>query len=480
MPVAASRALALSWFHHTLTALAPQALVRAQVPTLAWERYQRVLVVAFGKAAGTMLDGVLPALPAGADVYLALPEGAPAPAPRANLDLHVFRGGHPQPNQESLQAAAAMLAAARRWAATPAAPPALLLALISGGGSSLAELPLGGDLEAAQGLFRALVMSGAPIGEINTVRRHQSAFKGGRLAAAAAAPHLEQVSWILSDVPGGDLSAVASGPTCPDATTIEQAQAVLRRWLPGHASRQLGSAPSRAGQRAAVPLVRRQSTPAHKRPAPGPPARSAGVAAGATQQKVASYVELCETPKPGAAAFARSRWLVLADNTAACACLASRAREAGYAPVAIDSTADEWESTAAAQYLVDRWRRLRAAHRSTSRGPCLIAGGEVRVRVPPQSSGRGGRNQDLALRVAQALEDEEFCFLSAGTDGVDGSSDAAGACVDGATCARARAAGCDPSDHLARFDAEPLLAATGDLIRTGPTGNNLRDLRVFL
>ena len=430
MPVAASRALALSWFHHTLAALAPEGLVRACIPTLAWEQYQRVLVVAFGKAAGTMLDGVLPVLPAGTEVYLALPAGTRAPAARATIALHVFRGGHPQPNQESLHAAAAMLAAAHHCAATPAAPPALVLALISGGGSSLAELPLAGGLEAAQGLFRALVMSGAPIGDINTVRRHQSAFKGGQLAAAAAAPHVEQVSWILSDVPGGDLSAVASGPTCPDATTIEQARAVLHRWLPGH------------------------------------------------------EVELSETPKPGAAAFARSRWLVLADNAAACRRLAGRAREAGYAPVEIDSTADEWESPAAAQYLADRWRRLRAAHRSTSRatsrGPCLIAGGEVRVRVPPETAGRGGRNQDLALRVALALEGEEFCFISAGTDGVDGSSDATGACVDGATCARARAAGCDPSDHLARFDAEPLLAATGDLIRTGPTGNNLRDVRVFL
>jgi hydroxypyruvate reductase len=217
------------------------------------------------------------------------------------------------------------------------------------------------------------------------------------------------------------LSAVASGPTCPDATTLAEARAVLERWLPG-----------------AAPVLQ-------------------------------------ETPKPGDAIFARSRWHVLAGNADACAHLAESARAAGFAPVAVDATADEWESAEAARYLAGRWRELRAQHPR----PCLIAGGEVRVRATG-AMGRGGRNQHLALQIARALEGEEFRFLSAGTDGVDGFSDAAGALVDGGTCERARAAGFDPEVQLRGFDAEPLLEATGDLIRTGPTGNNLRDVRLFL
>ena len=425
------RALAEGWFRQTLAALAPRRLVREQAPADA--AYARVTVLALGKAAGPMLRGWLdaapPALLARTEAWLCAPAGAPeldAAAWRGcGLPVHRFGGGHPEPNRDSQRAAEAMLAAARPlavWSPTSGGRAALLVALLSGGGSALAELPRDGDLERCRRLHRALVSSGAPIGEINLVRKHLSAFKGGWLAAAASGA--EQVSYILSDVPGADLGAVASGPTCPDASTRAEAEAALWRWLP--------------------------------------------------QEAAAWAPSLAETPKPGDAAFANARWVRLAGNDDACAALARLARAGGCAPVVVDHAADEWTSEDAAPYLVARWRRLRSGHAR----PCLIAGGEVRVRVPRQGAGRGGRNCDLALRVAMRLAGERFCFLSAGTDGVDGASGVAGACVDGDTLARA--AGRSAEAALAGFDSAAFLDAAGDLVRTGPTGNNLRDLRIFL
>jgi hydroxypyruvate reductase len=262
--------------------------------------------------------------------------------------------------------------------------------------------------------------SGAPIGDINLIRRHRSRLKGGRLAAAAAGAR--QQSWILSDMPPGDWHQAASGPTTPDGTTPAEYAAALRRWVP-------------------------------RFPAEGvPPA-----------------------PRPGDACFARAQWGLLADNHTACAALAGRLRGAGREPVEIDHASDESDWPAAAARLAQRWRELRAAHA----GAALLAGGEVRVRLPA-GAGTGGRNQQLALAIALAMEGEAFTFFSAGTDGVDGNSHAAGACVTGATAGRIRAAGLDPAAHLRRCDATPALAAAHALVETGPTGNNLRDLRMFL
>ncbi|HUX67977.1 MAG TPA: DUF4147 domain-containing protein [Terriglobales bacterium] len=422
-----SRAQALSWFHQTLAALDPARLLRQRLqaaPPL--DGYRQIAVLAFGKAAPGMLSAWLAAAPGrgarpdAVEAWLSAPAGAPAAARPAGARIHAFVGGHPEPNPASLAAGAAMLAAVHRLAASP--EPALLVALVSGGGSALVEVPLENGLVEAQSLHRALVASGAPIAEINLIRKRRSAFKGGRLAAAAAGPQVDQVTWILSDVAGDDWAAVASGPTFPDASTAADYQAAWRRWLPH------------------LPFA----------PAPQP-------------------------PQPGDPAFARSAWHCLAANRDATALFADLAAAAGYAPVVVATDADEAEEPIAAQHLAARWRALRAAHLR----PALIAGGEVRVRLPARH-GRGGRNQLLALRLATLLAGHDFVFLSAGTDGVDGSSHAAGALVDGGTLARARAAGLDPARHLADFDPDPLLAATGDLVVTGPTGNNLRDLRLFL
>ncbi len=393
------------------------------------ENYQRRLVLALGKAAAPMWLAwrELAELPGEEwESLLISPspgiaaEGCPGAAPRQ------FRGGHPEPNADSRAGAEAMLAAARALE-----PPAFIVHLISGGGSALAESPLeaGWDMKTMQALYRQLVGCGAPIGEINALRKHLSSFKGGRLAAAAAAG-VEQLTILLSDVPAGEADNISSGPTLPDNSTVEDCYRI-------HAARQLQ-----------LP---------------------------AAMEKLFRERRLPETPKPGAAGFAQSRWVIAGDNHLACETLAQQARAAGYEPV-IDHRADEAEHREAAEYLLRRWRALRQEQPRA----CLIAGGEVRVQVP-ERTGRGGRNQAFALECAARLRPTDPATIaSLGTDGVDGNSPAAGAIVDATTRARAARAGYSLERAAADFDAYRLLAAIGDTIETGPTGNNLRDLRIFI
>lgn len=290
------------WFETTLQALDPQALMRqslAREPDL--RRYRRVTVLAMGKAAEPMLAGWAAAASdrgLQARTWQAV-LACPCPPTAVAPSTRVFVGGHPEPDAISLQAGEAMRAAADDMAQGP--KPALLVALISGGGSALVELPIAGDLAALQRRNRRLVQSGAGIAEINLIRKHFSRLKGGRLAAAAFGPEVDQVSWILSDVPGDDPGAVSSGPTYPDATSAQQFAAACARWLPGE------------------PL------PPEQEPLP-----------------------------PGHPVFARSRWHILASNRDACAQVAARARAEGYDPVEVDARADESDWEAAAGYLAER------------------------------------------------------------------------------------------------------------------------------
>ena len=429
----------------TLAALSPERLVREAIAcdgaalSIAGRRWDlracpRITLAALGKAAAPMMRGALHALAPLIDAGGALPADRirgvvvapveawdqPESVPRG---MEQYLGGHPEPNQGSLIAAQALR---RAVAATP--PGGLILHLISGGGSALAEEPLPGlALDDLRRTHRALVHSGAPIGAINAVRKHLSAIKGGRLALAAH-PEIGQISLLLSDVPPGDLSSISSGPTCPDPSTLADCGRILQEYRPEL-----------------------------------PEAVTAALLAPSSQ----------ETPKPGDAGFARSSWHVLMDNAGLQAEAARKAQAAGLAPVIVDD-ADEWEYRRAADFLLERL----AAEKRSRPYACIIAGGEVLVKVEG-TPGRGGRNQAFALYCAQSISGSDTCVLSLGTDGVDGNSPAAGACVDGGTAARARAAGLDIAQALARFDAYPLLAATGDAITTGPTGNNLRDLRLL-
>jgi hydroxypyruvate reductase len=308
----------------------------------------------------------------------------------------------------------------------------LVVFLVSGGGSAMVEqfLSPGVPLELVAATHKALVESGAPIASINAVRKHLSAVKGGRLAAAATPA--EQMTVFVSDVPEGELDALSSGPTMPDRSTVEDVYRIAEEF----------------GLVASVP---------------------------AAVSEMLSGRSLVETPKPGDAIFARSRWTVLLDSVSLEEAAAVRARELGWR-VEIDNRCDDWSADAAAEYLLGRLRELR---RDCER-ICLLSSGEVTVQVPTGATGRGGRNQHFVLLCSERIGAEKTTILSAGSDGIDGNSPAAGGVVDQLTAARAEAAGYSVEAALSMFDASTLLMSLGDAIVTGPTGNNLRDLRILL
>jgi hydroxypyruvate reductase len=383
--------------------------------------YSRVFVVSIGKAGHTLVE----ALESQVGSRL---EGIVASSVDPGSQVHgfrYFRGGHPTPNADSVRAAEAILKSLNAQTAS-----SLVIFMLSGGGSAIAEEPIDGEisLEDLVATYRALVLSGAPIAEINAIRKHLSAVKGGRLAQAAYPA--QQVSLLVSDVPDNMLDALASGPTMPDSTSVADCYAILEK----HAL--LEQFPSSVRE-----LFQRHA--------------------------------LEETPKSDDPAFVRARWwTVLSNKTAADEAGVAAVRE-GFA-VDVDNTCDDWDYVRAADYLLERLRKLR---RSVTR-VCLISGGEVTVKV--RNGGTGGRNQQFALACAEKIAGENITVLSAGTDGIDGNSPAAGAVVDGTTLERARAAGFDPAAMLAGFNGYPLFAALGDAIMTGPTGNNVRDLRILL
>jgi hydroxypyruvate reductase len=307
---------------------------------------------------------------------------------------------------------------------------ALVIFLLSGGGSSIVEKPIDDtiSLEELISSYRALVHSGAPIAEVNAIRKHLSAIKGGRLAQAAAPA--QQVSLLVSDVPDNTPDALASGPTMPDSTSVEDCYRIAER----HELLKQFPASSRE-------LFERHA--------------------------------LEETPKSDDSVFCRSRWWTVLSNQSAVEQARIAAQNAGFA-VHVDNSCDDWDYEKAADYLLRRLRELRQKEGRL----CLISGGEVTVKVV--NGGVGGRNQQFALACAEKIAGESITVLSAGTDGVDGNSPAAGAIADGSTVARARERGLDTTAALQGFDAYPFFSALGDAIETGPTGNNLRDLRILL
>ena len=383
--------------------------------------YARVFVVSIGKAAHTMVEALEAQVGSSLEGIVA---SSVAPATQVR-GFRYFLGGHPTPNAESMRAAEAILKALTSQNAA-----SLVIFLLSGGGSSIAEKPLDDEitLEDLISTYRVLVHSGAPIAEINAIRKHLSALKGGRLAQAAYPA--QQVSLLVSDVPDSTLDALASGPTTPDSTSVEDCYAIAAKYG------MVEQFPESVGE-----LFRKHA--------------------------------LEETPKSDDPAFHRSRWWPILSNQMAADEAAAAAARLGFA-VELDSSCDDWDYERAADYLVQKVRELR---QKVSR-VCLISGGEVTVKV--RNGGTGGRNQQFALACAGKINGENITVLSAGTDGVDGNSPAAGAVVDGTTIDRAKARGLDPAEALARFEAYPLFHALGDAVVTGPTGNNLRDLRILL
>lgn len=383
--------------------------------------YSRILVMALGKAAHSMLAALAQQTGERFEGIVASPM-APAFQARA---FRYFQGGHPLPSSESMRAADAILKSLRALNQS-----SLALYLISGGGSAAAEKPLDPEISLADLVetYRVLVHCGASIGEINAIRKHLSAIKGGRMAQAAYPA--QQVSILVSDVPENTPDALASGPTMPDSTSVGDCHALAAKYD------LLGQFPASVGE-----LFARRA--------------------------------LEETPKSDDPAFVRARWWTILSNAALVRAAQRAAEKQGFS-VHIDNRCDDWNYAEAADFLLNRLRHLRQKHERV----CLISGGEVTVQV--ESGGIGGRNQHFALYCAEKIVGENICVLSAGSDGIDGNSAAAGAVADGTTLQRAKARGLDVQAHLSSFNTYPVFEALGDAIVTGPTGNNLRDLRIFL
>jgi hydroxypyruvate reductase len=388
------------------------------------DSYHRVFVVSIGKAAHTMAAALE------AQVGSSL-EGIVASSVEPTSQVRGFRyfqGGHPTPTAESISAANAILKSLMSLDST-----SLVIFMISGGGSSIVEKPVDDDISLSDlaATYQTLVNSGAPIAEINAIRKHLSAVKGGRLAQAAYPA--QQVSILVSDVPDATPDALASGPTMPDSTSIHDCERIAAKY------NLIDQFP-----KSVADLFRQHA--------------------------------LDETPKSDDPAFVRARWWTVLSNQVVVDEAAAAATRAGFA-VEVDNSCDDWPYDRAADYLLNRLQELR---RAVSR-VCLISGGEVTV--PVRNGGIGGRNQQFALACAESISGQDITVLSAGTDGIDGNSPAAGALVDSSTIARvdARAGGAETVQHaLSTFNAFPLFDKLGDAIMTGPTGNNLRDLRILL
>ena len=399
-----------------------RGLLRVREDLYDLQAYSRVVVVSIGKAGHTMVEALAQQIGESAIEGIVASSVEPSSQVRG---FRYFHGGHPTPNAESIHAAKAILKLLDAQSAA-----SLVIFLMSGGGSSIVEKPIDDEisLDDLIATYRALVYSGAPIAEINAIRKHLSAVKGGRLARAGFPA--QQVSLLVSDVPDDTPDALASGPTMPDSTSVEDCYRIaekhgLMAQLP-HSTREL--------------FERRA---------------------------------LEETPKSDDQAFYRSRWWTMLSNQTAVEQASAAAERAGFA-VHVDNSCDDWDYERAAEYLLKRLRELR----KESPRVCLISGGEVTVKVT--NGGVGGRNQQFALACAARIAGENTTVLSAGTDGVDGNSPAAGAVADGSTVERSRARGLDVRTSLEKFDAYPFFSALGDAIETGPTGNNLRDLRILL
>ncbi|HNF64612.1 MAG TPA: glycerate kinase [Plasticicumulans sp.] len=382
----------------------------------------RTVVIGAGKAATTMAQALDAAWPAALSGVVVTRHGQRQPCRR----IEVLEAAHPVPDAHSVAAAARMLDAVRGLGADD-----LVICLISGGGSSLLVQPAAGlTLADKQAINRALLASGADIAAMNCVRKHLSAIKGGRLAAACAPARV--VTLAISDVPGDEPAVIASGPTVADATSCTDALAILDRYR--------------------ITL---------------PPAVRAALEAG----------EL-ETPKPDDPCFARCEYHLIATPMRSLEAAAAVARAAGVTPLILGD-ALEGEAAEVAKVHAGIARSI-AQHGRPLAAPCvLLSGGETTVTV--RGRGRGGRNVEFLLALAVALDGHPRVHaLAADTDGVDGAEDIAGALCDPTTLARARALGIDPKASLADNDGHGFFGALGDALVTGPTDTNVNDFRAIL
>ena len=400
-------------------------------------QYERVFVVGGGKAGAPMAQALSKILgerlTAG---WINVKHGHLVDAPLTERPSHpsvrVHQAGHPIPDDAGRQGAQQIVDMVRQAQAYD-----LVFCLISGGGSALLPLPVQGiALADLQSLTDALLRCGATINEINAVRKHCSQIKGGQLARAAFPATV--VSLILSDVVGNPLDVIASGPTVPDPTTFADAYQVLARYdvvdaVPASVVTHL-----QAGQRGDLP----------------------------------------ETPKPDDPVFGRVQNVIVGSNAIAAQAARAEAEAMGFHTLLL-STYIEGEAREVGRVMAGIAKSLVSEGWPLPRPACVIAGGETTVTV--RGSGKGGRNQELALASALAIAGwPDVTIATLATDGTDGPTDAAGAIATGETVRRAQAMGLSATDFLRRNDAYTFFDCLGDLIRTGPTNTNVNDLTFIL
>jgi glycerate 2-kinase len=386
------------------------------------DRYERIFVVGAGKAGGTMAKAAEKVL--GKRIFAGcvnVKDGDSAITKRIEL----LPCGHPVPDERGVENTKRIIALCEQAGAGD-----LVICLLSGGASALTPYPAPPiTLAEKQETTRLMLACGANIHELNALRKHISLFKGGRLAKVAAPAHV--LSLILSDVVGDNLDVIGSGPTAPDSSTFASALAVLDKY----------------GLRARVPASVREHLEKGGR----------------------------ETPKPGDELFRRVENVIVGSNQTSLEAAAHAAKELGYHTLILASTI-EGETRDVARMHAAIARQIAVSGQPVRRPACIVSGGETTVTL--RGEGKGGRNQEFVLQAAIDIASlENVLILSAGTDGTDGPTDAAGAIADGSTISRSKR---NAAMALSANDSYPFFADLGDLIVTGPTGTNVMDLHLIL
>jgi len=404
-------------------------LDKSETLTYDLERFERIIVVGMGKATALMakaVDEILGSTIKDGCVVVKYGYTAELKA------IRILEAGHPLPDENGLKGAREIAGLVEG-----AGEKDLILFLISGGGSALLPLPADGvGFAEKQNMTRRLLACGADIKEVNTIRKHISKVKGGQLARLAYPATI--VSLILSDVVGDRLDTIASGPTVPDDTTFKEALEIIKKYnlmddIPDSIRNRIES-----GTRG----------------------------------------DIEDTPKYGDRIFEKTHNLIIGSNLIALKAIEEKARASGYHTFVLTSSI-EGEARDVAKVLAAIAKEIVNSGHPVQSPACIVSGGETTVTI--KGKGKGGRNQELGLAAAITLAGiENVVLLSAGTDGTDGPTDAAGAIIDGQTVERARKAGINPDESLSNNDSYNFLKSVDDLLVTGPTNTNVMDIQIIL
>jgi len=430
-----SRKMAVDIFNAALQAVDPSKLVQGYCESIATAYLKahcnKLYLLSFGKAAFAMTKAL--AASSVRDMItrgIVITKYGHAHGTLKN-NIEIFEAGHPVPDERGVAATKQVINLLKNTDRQT-----FVLCLISGGGSALLAAPCNGiTLGEKQQVTELLLKAGANINELNTVRKHISAIKGGRLAEIAYPAKV--ISLILSDVIFDPLDVIASGPTAPDETTYQDAIDVIEKY----------SLRDKIPDQILHLLMK------------------------------GSDGSMVETPKKVNPVFERVENIIIGSNTIATKAAAKKARASGFEATILSSEI-QGEAREAAEWLAQKAIESKG-QRKENKKICLISGGETTVRV--QGTGVGGRNMELALAFAREIADMEgITLLSAGTDGTDGPTDAAGAIVDGQTVHKANALGLNPADYLKDNDSYSFFTRTGELLITGATGTNVMDIQIIL